>query len=48
MAAILHIQKYLNNLINEIINKKDVHNWTQVSILLAIKIEEQNTNNKHR
>ena len=48
MGEVAHAQEYLNSLINEIISKHDVHNWIEVSILLAKKIEEKETNKKHR
>lgn len=48
MREVAHAQEYLNSLINEIISKNDVHNWIEVSILLAKKIEEKETNKKHR
>ena len=48
MKSIVNTQKYLNSLISEVINKNEVHNWIEVSILLAKRIEEQNTNKKHR
>ena len=48
MKSIIHTQKYLNSLINEVINKNAVHNWIEVSILLEKRIEEKNTNKKHR
>ena len=48
MGEVAHTQEYLNSLINEIINKNDVHNWIEVSILLAKRIEEKETNKKHR
>ena len=48
MKSIINTQKYLNSLISKIINKNDVHNWIEVSILLEKRLEEKNTNKKHR